>query len=166
MSDPFIVEIRMFGGNFAPIGWLLCQGQTLPISGFEPLFTLIGTTYGGDGVNTFVLPDLRSRLPVHQASTYPLGAVGGAETVVLTSQNLPAHSHSALAANSAGTASSPTGNYWASGSTNEYSTQAPNTTMNPAALSAAGGNQPHDNMPPFLVINFIIATEGIFPSQS
>jgi microcystin-dependent protein len=165
MSDPFIGEIRMFAGNFGPNGWFLCQGQLLPISDYDTLFALLGTTYGGDGESTFALPNLQSRIPLHVGTGYPLGSIGGTETVLLLPPNLPAHSHAALAANSGGTSTGPGGNFWASGSSAEYSTQAPNTTMNPAALSASGGNLPHDNMPPFLAINFIIAWAGIFPSQ-
>src|SRR3954453_9073090 len=112
MSDPFIGEIRMFGGNFAPVGWLLCQGQTLPIALYDTLFNLIGTTYGGDGQETFQLPNLQSRLPVHQGSGYVLGQTGGAETVTLTPQQMPLHSHAATAATSGAGAAGPAGNVW------------------------------------------------------
>ncbi|MGI8664881.1 MAG: phage tail protein [Jatrophihabitans sp.] len=169
MSDPYVGEIRMFGGNFAPNGWLFCQGQLVAISDYDTLFNLIGTTYGGDGQNTFGLPNLASRIPIHQGTasfgSYPLGAVGGAESVTLISQQLPTHSHPALASNT-GTTTSPSNAVWATGTTTEYSTQAPNTSMSMAALSPAGGSQPHDNMPPYLAINFIISLYGIYPSQS
>lgn len=165
MSDPYVGEIRMFGGNFAPNGWQFCQGQLMSISDYDTLFNLIGTTYGGDGQNTFGLPNLASRIPLHQSSGYPLGATGGAESVTLLTQQLPSHSHPALA-NSTGTTNSPTNAVWASGTTTEYSTAAPTATMSPAALSVAGGGQPHDNMPPYLAINFIISMYGIYPSQS
>lgn len=166
MSEPYLGEIRMFGGNFAPVGWLLCQGQVLPISENEALFTLIGTTYGGDGQNTFGLPNLSSRIPIHQATTYPLAMMGGAEQVTLTQQQLPAHTHQATASNQAGTQTNAAGNVWAGWDQTEYSTANPNVSMAPSTLLPAGGSQPHDNMPPFLVINFIIATQGIYPTQA
>jgi microcystin-dependent protein len=164
MSDPYYGEIRMFAGNFAPVGWLLCQGQLLPISGNEALYTLLGTTYGGDGDVTFALPNLIGRFPLHQSTSYPIGAMGGAESVIVTTSTMPQHTHSALAGSAAGTSTSPSGNVWASGTTTEYTSTAPSTTMNPAALSSVGGSVPHDNMPPFVAVNFIIATTGIFPS--
>lgn len=167
MSDPYIGEIRMFGGNFAPNGWLFCQGQLLSISDYDTLFTLIGTTYGGDGQTTFQLPNLQSRVPVHQGSGYPLGMTGGVETVTLTSPQLPLHSHQARASTAYGGQASPTGNVWSGSSYVQYSTSAaPNAVMYPGALTPAGGNQPHDNMAPFLAINFIISLFGIYPSPS
>jgi microcystin-dependent protein len=167
--DPFIGEIRMFGGNFAPQGWALCAGQLLPISQYDALFNLLGTTYGGDGQTTFGLPDLRGRAPIHTNSTYPQGAVVGTEQVTLTSTTLPAHGHIAMALSGPGSTGKPDSAVWA-GSTlsdNLYKDAlAAPTTMLGSALSLAGGNQPHDNMQPYLVINFIIALEGIYPSQS
>ena len=165
MSDPYIGEIRMFGGNFAPVGWLLCQGQILPISQFDALFNLIGTTYGGDGQQSFALPNLQSRMPMHAATNFPLGQVGGVETVTLITQQLPIHTHQPVAA-AVATSPSPNGNFWASYANMEYSDQAPATPMAPNALSFSGGNQPHENMSPYQVINFIIATEGIYPPQN
>jgi microcystin-dependent protein len=165
MSDPYIGEIRMFAGNFAPVGWLFCQGQTLPISQYDVLFNLVGTTYGGDGQETFALPDLQSRVPVHQGAGYPLAQTGGAETVTLTTAQLPVHSHAPVAT-AAATGTSPSQNQWASYANNEYSSQPPADGLAPNALSAAGGGQTHDNLPPYLVINFIIATEGIYPAQN
>ena len=165
MSDPYIGEIRMFGGNFAPVGWLLCQGQTLPIDQFDALFNLIGTTYGGDGQQSFALPDLRSRMPMHVGSGFPLGQVGGAETVTLNTQQLPVHTHQPVA-NTAASTSSPNGAFWAAYANTMYSSQAPAAAMAPGALSPSGGNQPHENMSPYQVINFIIATEGIYPPQN
>jgi microcystin-dependent protein len=165
MSDPYIGEIRMFGGNFAPVGWLFCQGQLLPISQYDVLFNLIGTTYGGDGQNTFALPDLQSRMPVHQGSGYVLGQTGGAESVTLNRNQLPVHTHQPVAA-AVATSQSPNANFWASYANSEYSSQPPAAAMAANALSPAGGNQPHDNMSPYQVINFIIATEGIYPSPS
>jgi microcystin-dependent protein len=166
MSDPYIGEIRMFAGNFAPNGWLLCQGQLVSISDYDTLFNLIGTTYGGDGQNTFALPNLQSRVPVHQGSAYPLGSVGGAESVTLLSQQLPVHTHQVMGTDTAGTSSSPAGNVWAAGAVNAYTASAPNATMSPAAFAPAGGSQPHDNLPPYLVVNFIISLFGIYPSPA
>ena len=167
MSTPYIGEIRVFAGNFAPVGWLLCQGQLLPIADYDVLFNLIGTTYGGDGQNTFALPDLASRIPYHQGSGYVLGQSGGVEQVTLTQQQIPAHTHNANASSANADQPGPAGNVWGAGSLTSYtSTQSANVTMNPAALVPAGGNQPHENMPPFVCVNFIIATEGIYPSPN
>lgn len=167
MSTPYIGEIRIFAGNFAPVGWLLCQGQLLPISQYDVLFNLIGTTYGGDGQNTFAVPNLASRIPYHQGSGYVVGQMGGVEQVSLTQQQLPAHTHTANANTPTADQAGPAGNVWGSGTLSCYSsTQTANATMNPAALMPAGGSQPHDNMPPFLCLNFIIATEGIYPTPS
>ncbi|MEO6700259.1 MAG: tail fiber protein [Jatrophihabitantaceae bacterium] len=164
MSDPYIGEIRMFGGNFAPNGWLFCQGQLLAISDYDTLFNLIGTTYGGDGQSTFALPNLASRVPIHQGAGYPLAATGGAESVTLTVNQLPVHNHPAMANSATGTATSPSSAVWATSTIPQYTNPAPNTTMR--ALSSSGGNQPHDNMPPYLAINFIISLFGIYPSPS
>jgi microcystin-dependent protein len=167
MSDPYIGEIRIFGGNFAPIGWLLCQGQILPISQYDALYNLIGTTYGGDGQNTFAVPNLSSRLPYHQGAGYVLGQTGGVEQVTLTQEQMPIHAHSANANTPNADQPGPAGNVWGAGTLSGYTTTQPaNVTMNPAALFSAGGSQPHENMPPFLCLNFIIATEGIYPSPS
>lgn len=166
MSNPYIGEIRMFGGNFAPVGWLFCQGQLVSISDYDTLFNLIGTTYGGDGVNTFALPDLQSRIPLHQASAYPLAMTGGLEQVTLTATQLPVHTHPAMANNQSGTTAFPPGAVWSAWDEQGYSSNAPTATMAPGALTPAGGSQPHDNMPPFLVINFIISLFGIYPSPS
>jgi microcystin-dependent protein len=162
MSDPYIGEIRMFGGNFAPVGWLLCQGQLLPISQYDALFNLIGTTYGGDGQQNFALPNLQSRVPMHVGSNYVLGQVGGTETVTLNRNQLPIHTHPPIGS-TAGTTPSPNGAFWGKYANQMYSDQAPDTAMAPNALSLSGGNQPHDNMSPYQVINFIMATEGIYP---
>ncbi|WP_317973011.1 tail fiber protein [Paenibacillus sp. CCS19] len=161
----------MFAGNYAPRGWLLCDGSILPISNNEVLFTLLGTTYGGDGQTTFALPDLRGRVPVGQGSSlsgtnYALGQQAGSETVSLTINQLPSHSHTPLASSSA-TTTNPEGAVWGTGDTVEYVAMGTgNVSMNPGSVSGKGGGQPHNNMMPFLPIGFIIATEGIFPSQS
>jgi microcystin-dependent protein len=166
MSDPYIGEIRMFAGNFAPNGWLLCQGQLLAISDYDTLFNLIGTTYGGDGQQTFALPNLQSRYPVHSGPSAPLGDVGGAEQVSLSTTTMPSHTHAVAAAAAPATSASPSNAFWASWRSSEYRTSAPNAAMNPAGLGPSGSSQPHDNMPPFLAINFIISMFGIYPSPA
>jgi microcystin-dependent protein len=168
MSQPFVGEIRMFGGNFAPAGWALCDGQLVPISENETLFNLIGTTYGGDGQNTFALPNLQSRVPVHVGPGFALGQSGGTETVTLTLSQIPAHSHVPQASDATGGFPDPAGDTWAQLSgVNAYTNKnAPDKAMDPGAIGSAGGSQPHDNMLPFLVIHFIISLFGIFPSQN
>ncbi|MWC30175.1 phage tail protein [Paenibacillus sp. MMS18-CY102] len=169
--ENFVGEIRMFGGNFAPVGWLLCDGRQLPISEYEVLFMLLGTTYGGDGVNTFCLPDLRGRLPVGQgqrpgASNYVIGQSAGSESVTLITNQMPAHTHIPRAS-AAATQNTPAGAVWGTGEIVGYApADATGQPLNAAAITAAGGSQPHDNMMPYLAIGFIIATVGIFPSQS
>jgi microcystin-dependent protein len=169
MGTPYVGEIRMFAGNFAPAGWALCQGQLLAISENDVLFNLIGTTYGGDGQNTFALPDLRSRAPMHQGSGFVIGQAAGVESVTLTTSQIPVHSHVPLAFDGAGGQSKPDNGVWASSSpATQFATNAnvPNLAMAPGTLGSSGGSQPHDNMVPFLVINFIISLFGIFPSQT
>jgi microcystin-dependent protein len=159
----------MFGGNFAPVDWALCNGQLMSISEYEVLFTLIGTTYGGDGQSTFALPDLRGRIPLHQSATYPLGTVQGTETVTLLSTQLPSHTHPFQGSSSAaGTEPSPSNQVLAqtSGSLALLGTTAPSAAMDPASVLPTGGSQAHENMQPFLCVNFIIALNGIFPSQN
>jgi microcystin-dependent protein len=165
--DPYLGEIRMFGGTFAPVGWVLCSGQMLDISQNEALYSLLGTTYGGDGQTTFGVPDLRGRVPIHKSSAYPMGAIGGVESVTLTSQQLATHTH-AVRANAGGSSVlPPTNAVWAANSDLNCYTQAqPNATFNPGAISAAGGNQPHENMMPYLTVSFIMATEGIYPTPN
>lgn len=163
---PYIGEIRIWPCNFAPAGWAFCNGATVAIAQNEALFNLIGTTYGGDGQQTFLLPDLQGRAPVHVASTnFTLGQQGGTETVTLTTNQIPGHGHLAQA-NNAGTAPSPSGAVWASWTGTQYSDQAPAATMNAAAIQNAGGSQPHENMVPFLTLNFIIALIGTYPSPT
>ena len=166
MSQPFIGEIRMFAGNFAPVGWAFCQGQIIPISENDALFNLIGTTYGGDGQTTFALPNLSSRVPVHVGPGFALGQAAGAESVTLTASQIPAHSHVAQASGTAAASTSPQGNVWAAATDTPYSASAPAAPMSGTAIGSAGGSQPHDNMLPFLVVNFIISLFGVFPSQS
>jgi microcystin-dependent protein len=165
MSTPYVGEIRMFGGNFAPQGWMLCQGQLLPISSYETLYNLIGTTYGGDGQNTFALPNLASRIPVHQGAGYVIGAVGGQETVTLQTSQLPVHNH-VPRANTAANQTGPGNNIWAGSSLNQFSAGTANLQMANTAIGMTGNTLPHDNMLPFLAINFIISLYGVYPSPS
>jgi microcystin-dependent protein len=169
MGTPYVGEIRMFAGNFAPAGWALCQGQLLAISENDVLFNLIGTTYGGDGQTTFALPNLQSRVPVHVGPGFALGQAAGTESVTLTTQQIPAHSHVPQGFGSAGNQAGPGGGVWASSSpATQFATTAATPTLAMAAgtLGSSGGSQPHDNMVPFLVINFIISLFGVFPSQT
>jgi len=173
MSSPYVGEIRIFAGNFAPAGWAFCDGTTIPISENDTLFNLIGTTYGGDGQETFNLPDLRGRVPIHRGTnpatgtTYLIGESSGVESVTLTVQQIPSHTHPLLASGDAATGASPVGNVPGAGTTiSLYRAQAPTSAMAPEAVLPAGGNQPHDNMQPFLGVNFIISLFGVFPSQN
>ena len=165
MADPYVGEIRMFGGTFAPAGWAYCDGALLPISEYETLFQLIGTTYGGDGQATFALPDLRGRFPMHQGNGYVLAEVIGVETVTLTTPQIPAHSHVPLASAGEALTTNPKDAVWASRTTASYATGATATPMAPA-IGLSGGNQPHENMSPFLGLTFIISLFGIFPSPA
>lgn len=166
MSQPYVGEIRMFAGNFAPNGWMFCEGQVLPISENETLFNLVGTTYGGDGEQTFALPDLRGRIPLHQGNGYVLSETGGAEAVTLTTNQLPPHTHAVRASSAAATAAAgPTG-VLAATKTALYGSELPNRPMAANAVTAAGGSQPHDNMAPFLALSFIISLFGIYPSPN
>ena len=174
MAQPYVGEIRMFAGNFAPAGWMFCNGQTLPISENETLFNLIGTTYGGDGQETFALPNLQSRIPIHQGtgpggSSFQIAEMGGVEQVTLTTQQIPSHPHAFFAVNSGtrGDTVSPAGLIPAeSYNVVPYINDAPNGSFNANAITPSGGNQPHENRQPLLVINFIISMFGIFPSQT
>jgi microcystin-dependent protein len=167
MAVPFVGEIRMFGGTFAPVDWAFCSGQLLSIADQDELYTLIGTTYGGDGQTTFALPDLSSRVPVHQGPEFALGQQAGAEAVTLNSSQLPAHTHLGVATSDSGTATDPAGGVWASTPQLPYGAFAePETTMAASEVSNTGGGQPHNNMLPFLAVNFIIALSGTFPTQS
>ncbi len=168
MSQPYVGEIRMFAGNFAPVGWMFCEGQLLPISENETLFNLIGTTYGGDGQSTFALPDLRGRLPVHMGSGFILAQTGGAETVTLTTNQLPAHTHALVASSNNATAANAGGNVLAQTPTQTpyISGAAANAALAANAVSSVGGSQPHDNFQPYLCIDFIVSLFGIFPSPT
>jgi microcystin-dependent protein len=170
MAQPYVGEIRMFAGNFAPAGWMFCEGQLLPISEYETLFNLIGTTYGGDGQSTFALPDLRGRLPLHFGNGFTLAETGGVETITLTVPQIPAHSHPMLATrtSAAQTAPSPSvvPGLGAASTITPYGTDAPTTALNPNSISSVGGSQPHNNFQPYLCVDFIISLFGIFPSQT
>jgi microcystin-dependent protein len=167
MAQPYVGEIRMFAGNFAPAGWMFCEGQLLPISENETLFQLIGTTYGGDGQSTFALPDLRGRLPLHMGNGAILAETGGVESVTLTVNQIPAHSHPLQAAGTTGNQASPGGNLLANSlNVTPYINDAPTGNMNAAAIGAAGGSQPHNNFQPYLCVDFIISLFGIFPSPT
>ena len=172
MAQPYVGEIRMFAGNFAPNGWMFCEGQTLPISENDVLFQLIGTTYGGDGEETFNLPNLASRVPIHMGTgpdgtTYQIGEMAGTEQETLTVQQIPIHSHPATVSTGPGNSNAPAGNVTSqSASVKVYIADAPAGSMNSQAVTPVGGNQPHENVQPFLCINFIISLFGVFPQQT
>ena len=167
MAQPYVGEIRMFAGNFAPAGWMFCEGQLLPISENETLFQLIGTTYGGDGQSTFALPDLRGRLPIHQGNGFILAETGGAEEITLTVNQIPAHTHPLLASAGPGNANAPAGNITGkSAAVKIYVSEVPTANLNPSAVTPVGGSQPHTNFQPYLCVDFIISLFGIFPSAT
>ena len=167
MGQPYVGEIRMFAGTFAPAGWMFCDGQLLAIAENEVLFQLIGTTYGGDGQTTFALPDLRGRIPVHQGGGFTLAQAGGQETVTLLEQQIPPHSHDLIASTERASTAVPTGHMLAqTNALHLYSSAPPNVAMASPAIGVAGGTQPHDNMQPYLGVSFIISLFGIFPSPS
>lgn len=166
-AEPFLGEIMLFGGNFAPVGWLMCDGSLLPIADYDVLFNLIGTTYGGDGQTTFALPDLRSRWPVHEdGASAQIGQTGGAETVALTVAQMPSHTHVPGASKVNATTTNPTGALPAVATDQRYSTAATDVDLHVMAASSVGRSQPHENRPPYVTVNYIIATSGIFPSQT
>jgi microcystin-dependent protein len=166
MGQPYIGEIRMFGGSFAPTGWAFCNGQLLPISENDTLFNLIGTTYGGDGQSTFAMPDLRGRVPIHQGSGFILAESGGVEEVTLTVNQIPVHSHAWIASEGAATSLTPAGNMPAEASKRFYVVPSSVTPMAAQSVIPAGGSQPHTNFQPYLCISFIISLFGIFPPSS
>lgn len=168
MAQPYVGEIRMFAGNFAPAGWMFCEGQLLPISENETLFNLIGTTYGGDGQSTFALPDLRGRIPLHQGNGFILAETGGAEEITLTVNQIAAHSHPFLASADLGNSPNAVNNVPArtAGAAFLYISDPPTVNMSPQAISPVGGSQPHTNFQPYLCVDFIISLFGIFPPPS
>jgi microcystin-dependent protein len=167
MAQPYVGEIRMFAGNFPPVGWMFCEGQLLPISENETLFQLIGTTYGGDGESTFALPDLRGRIPIHQGNGFILAETGGAEEITLTVNQIPAHSHPLLASGGTATGTEPVpGNMLATALQDVYVEDLTAVNLSPQAISSVGGSQPHTNFQPYLCVDFIISLFGIFPSPT
>ena len=172
MPEPYVGEIRMFAGNFPPNGWMFCEGQTLPISENDVLFQLIGTTYGGDGEETFNLPNLASRIPIHMGTgpdgtTYQLGEMAGTEQETLTVQQIPNHTHPLTATTSQATDQSPANDVLAQSTVADmYIQDSPDGSLVASCVQGAGGSQPHENTQPFLCINFIISLFGIFPSQT
>jgi microcystin-dependent protein len=172
MAQPYVGEIRIFAGNFPPVGWMFCDGNTLPISENETLFQLIGTTYGGDGQSTFNLPNLQSRIPLHQGqgpsgTTYQLAEAAGVESVTLTIQQIPTHSHAMVASTNTSSSADPTGNVIGkSTQVDMFINAVPGDALSPQAVTPQGGSQPHENSQPFLCVNFIISLFGIFPSQT
>ena len=168
MAQPYVGEIRMFGGNFNPAGWWFCDGTLLPISEYETLFNLIGTTYGGDGQSTFAVPDLRGRLPIHQGNSFIVGENGGSEEITLTVNQIPSHNHAYITSTAAANSNSPTNQVLAQSTQRAIYFEASTTTnLAPNSISPpVGGSQPHTNLQPFLCISFIISLFGIFPSQT
>jgi microcystin-dependent protein len=163
LATPFLAEIRVFSFNFAPKGWAQCNGQLLPINQNQALFALLGTTYGGDGISTFALPNLQGKTSLHFGNNFSQGNSGGETSHTLVLAEIPQHTHTVVASSNAGNQSSPVGNYFASGNKTAYSTT-PNANMAPSAPTGAG--QAHDNMSPYLVLNVCIALQGIFPSRN
>jgi microcystin-dependent protein len=167
MAQPYVGEIRMFAGNFAPAGWMFCEGELLPISEYETLFNLIGTTYGGDGQSTFALPDLRGRLPIHFGNGFTLAETGGLEEITLTVSQIPAHTHPMLCSTNIANDANPLNNILSEASASDpYATFPATVAMAPQSVSNVGGSQPHTNFQPYLCVDFIISLFGIFPSQT
>lgn len=166
MSESYLGEIRMFGGDFAPQGWALCNGQILSISENEALFALLGTTYGGDGQSTFALPDLQGRLPIHVSNNHPLGQKAGTETVTLTANELPNHTHLAAASTQTGSSSTPENMVWANTELKHFAASGSTVSMNPQIISSTGNQIPHNNIMPSATISFIISLYGVFPPQN
>jgi microcystin-dependent protein len=173
MGEPFVGEVRMFGGSFAPAGWAFCAGQLMPISENETLFNLIGTTYGGDGQSTFALPDLQGRFPMHAgqgpgiSQTYQLGEKDGVESVTLTANQTPIHNHGFVASTAVANSNTPANQVIAQSTQRAvYYEDVPTTNLAANAISQVGGSQPHENLQPYLCITFIISLFGIFPSQN
>jgi microcystin-dependent protein len=165
MSQPFLGEIKIISWNFSPKGWAFCNGQFLPINQNQALFSILGTMYGGNGQTTFALPDFRGRVPIHQGSGFIEGQAGGQEFHTVTMSEMPAHNHFVNASNLPGTVNTPSGNYLANSNVSPYRTTA-DTTLSPTEITNVGGSQPHENRQPFIVLNFIIALIGIFPSRN
>jgi microcystin-dependent protein len=168
MANPYLGEIRLVGFNFAPQGWAFCNGALLSIGQNDALFALVGTTYGGDGQNTFALPDLQGRVPVHMSGPFPLGVKGGSESVMLNLQQIPSHNHeSTMCSDGPGTSTTPVASgTWSMTTTALYLGNPPSVVMANQAIATVGANQAHENRQPSLAMNYIIALEGIFPSPN
>ena len=167
MGQPYVGEIRMFAGNFAPNGWLFCDGQPLPISEYDTLFELIRTTYGGDGQSTFLLPDLRGRVPIHVGNGVTLAEAGGVETVTLSTQQIPSHNHTLLGSSLIANDPNPQNNVLGESSAiSLYQSATPTAAMAPTSIGSVGGSQPHENFQPYQCVNFIISLFGIFPTET
>jgi microcystin-dependent protein len=163
MSTPFLAEIRIISFNYAPRGWAMCNGQILPIAQNQALFALLGTTYGGNGTTSFALPNFQGRTPLHPGAGFVLGQQGGEEAHILSISEMPAHNHPVSASSAPASVGSPANNSWPAAAA-AYALSS-NTSMNPASISSTGSSQPHNNLQPYLVLNFVIALQGIFPSQ-
>lgn len=166
MAQPYVGEIRLFAGNFAPAGWMFCEGQLLPISENETLFQLIGTTYGGDGESTFALPDMRGRIPIHQGNGFILAETGGAEEITLTVSQIPAHTHPLLASADPATSRAAAGNVFGRAPGEAYASEFTAQALAPASVASVGGSQPHTNFQPYLCVDYIISLFGLFPSPT
>jgi microcystin-dependent protein len=166
VSEPFLGEIKIVSFNFPPRGWALCNGQLLPINQNQALFSILGTTYGGDGTRTFGLPNLQGRTPIHVGNSHVLGEIAGEAAHTLNIGEMTAHTHLPVATSVTPNAASPAGAFWGNAGVGMYSSSPPTTSMDPQAVATVGGSQPHQNLSPYLVLNFIIALQGIFPSQN
>jgi microcystin-dependent protein len=166
MGTPFMAEVKIISWNFAPKGWAFCNGQLLPINQNQALFSILGTTYGGNGQTNFALPNLQGRTPIHWGGGFTLGEVGGQTAHTITASEMPAHNHIPVGNSSTADLSTPVGNFFSDGGKAIYSQTNPDGAMFPGLVSNVGGSQPHNNMSPYLVLNFIIALQGVFPSQN
>lgn len=166
MSTPYLGEIKIISWNYAPKGWAFCNGQLLPINQNQALFSILGTTYGGNGQTTFALPNLQGRTPIHIGQGFVQGQVGGEASHTITMSEMPAHTHFPTASSAPGTSVLPTNNLLADTADQRFSDQSPDTVMNAGVVMNVGGSQPHDNLSPYLVVNFVIALQGIFPSRN
>jgi microcystin-dependent protein len=166
VAAPFLGELRLFSFHFAPSGWAMCNGQLLPINQNQALFSILGTTYGGNGTTNFALPNLQGRVPMHTSTAYPLGSAGGEDSHQLTTAEIPVHTHQANASTTPANTQKITGNVWATTSTSHYDAGPATTTLNPAAIATTGSGEAHENRPPMLGLTICIALTGIYPSRS